>query len=700
MPIGILKLINKDVELTEIRIGEETHVDGIYYIDRWVNLEVELKNLRSLTLVFPFNNTKYEFFYRKSGKDVYYFDEEYSGRLCVVYFDGNGSFKFSESSIKNHIFELDRLFLDEGFSNFYVSNDLIHMRTKMKLSYGLNHYNSGEDKMLIFGLYNNLDLEILRRNENSGILWGGSDIMLDKNVRSQVIEIVKERNSKNFAMSRIIYDKLLNLGVKNVKIINVSFCWNDIRYRVYNPKNQKKKSIYIYDGMDKSKKKNIIYNQDLVDKVVEKLGNEFKIYRSSDGFRDDVIELYKESFVSLRLTEYDGNANSAQECGMLGIPVISNQDMNHCINWVGLEDILFKIRYIFDNNIRIKWEKSKINVMLISCDMPGKGGGATFTGNMAEYLRGKGFNIWEVYLIHSCNTDISLRGKRVYIKFNHKRKWDLMGNLEKAGEKDERFKLFMNNCKVILRSSVGDYKRLKERFKVIFMSPGIYKNDLGKDFDMKYVNSGNVKLANTMETYANSKLTQSIFHKFGLNEVGCLEINLLQLRNYYFSIERDIDFLFVVSNVDRKIKNTKLFLELAEKMSKKFVLISAEKVKNNYTNVEIVINPKKLEEYYRRSKFLINCSYFDSMSNVVLEGLNNGCHIIVSENNGITEYIDKDVRDKFIVDGYEYDIWEEKLEDLLKEWESMEKDRKKLWDDLRRKSWEVGIRLQNILKDS
>ena len=88
------------------------------------------------------------------------------------------------------------------------------------------------------------------------------------------------------------------------------------------------------------------------------------------------------------------------------------------------------------------------------------------------------------------------------------------------------------------------------------------------------------------------------------------------------------------------------------------------------------------------------------MSNVVLEGLNNGCHIIVSENNGITEYIDKDVRDKFIVDGYEYDIWEEKLEDLLKEWESMEKDRKKLWDDLRRKSWEVGIRLQNVLKDS
>ena len=697
MPIGNIKLVSNEIDLRKIEFGKEYDSYGLYYFENWVNVEVNLFNISGMILVFPFNNRKYEFFYRKKGKDKFYFGNEYLGKFCVIYFEGNGNFIFNVNMEKNNIYQIDNLFLSDGFQKFYLSQDLIHMRSKVKQAYGLEYNYNSDDSLLIFGMYNPLDVEILKKNEKAGVLWGGSDIMLEKPSRQTAIEIIKERNIVNYAMSLRIYDKLIELGVKNIKRVVVSFCWNDLRYLTYRDNNAKKRAIYIYDGMDKGKKKKIIYNQDMVDKIVEILEKDYKIYRSSDGFREDVMEMYKESFVSLRLTEYDGNANSAQECGMLGIPVISNQEMNHCVSWNRSDEIISKVRFIFDNNIRIFWNKSKINIMFISCDLPGKGGGATFTGNLADYLRNRGFNIWEVYLVHSDKQDIEIKRKRVILRFHHKKKWDLIGLLDKIGEKDERFKIFLGNCKVFLRSSVGDLRRLRERFKVIFMSPGIYKNEMGKDFDVKYINASNIKTASVIDTYANSRLTQSIFHKFGLNDVGCLEINLLQLRDYYGSTERDIDFLFVVSNVERKIKNAKLFIDLAKKMGKKFMLISADKLKNNYSNIEVVINPKKLDEYYRRSKFLINCSYFDSMSNVVLEGLNHGCHIVVSENNGIAEYIGADLRDKFIIEGYDLKDWEEKLGKLLLEWENMENHRKKLWDDLRKKSWEVELRLQVLL---
>ena len=159
---------------------------------------------------------------------------------------------------------------------------------------------------------------------------------------------------------------------------------------------------------------------------------------------------------------------------------------------------------------------------------------------------------------------------------------------------------------------------------------------------------------------------EGIFQKYGLNDVGCLEINLLQIGRINNWGIRDIDCIFVVSNVERNIKNAKLFIEIAKNnKKKKFVMISADKVKKKYENIEIIINPKRLDEYYGRSKCLINCSYFDSMSNVVLEAINNGCHILVSENNGIVDYIGKEMRDKFVVDGYEMKNWEDKFTDIF-----------------------------------
>jgi hypothetical protein len=180
-------------------------------------------------------------------------------------------------------------------------------------------------------------LEAFGKNNDKkvGILWGGSDIMLKTKLRSRILKIIIEKNYENYAMSDFIWDKLENLGVKNKKKVCVSFCWNDKNY--LRKRDILAKSIFVYDGIGKDRRKDEIYNKKLVDKFTELVSSYPIIRTSSGGFIKNIENTIENSFVSLRLTRYDGNANSAQECGMLGIPVISNQAMNHCISWCSLE---------------------------------------------------------------------------------------------------------------------------------------------------------------------------------------------------------------------------------------------------------------------------------------------------------------------------------------------------------------------------
>lgn len=118
------------------------------------------------------------------------------------------------------------------------------------------------------------------------------------------------------------------------------FCWNDGNY--LRKRDTRAQSIFIYDGIGKDHRKDEIYNKKLVDKFAE-LVSSYPIVRTSAGeFIKNIDDIQANSFVSLRLTNYDGNANSAQECGMFGVPVISNQAMNHCVSWQSLEEIVKK----------------------------------------------------------------------------------------------------------------------------------------------------------------------------------------------------------------------------------------------------------------------------------------------------------------------------------------------------------------------
>jgi hypothetical protein len=706
-------------EYEEIFINEKKNIENkIYYLQGIQYFYIKFYNFKGSLNIISLNQKKNnKFFYPNLIKeDFFIFEQKDSFLFYFNNYQNNGEFIIIPENYKYSFIEQDELFLNDGYKQFIISYDLLHLKNKIKESYGLDYYKDNEDNLLFFGLYNYLDLELLiniKNNKKIGILWGGSDIMLKTELRDNLLKIIIENNFENYAMSEYIWNKLEILGVKNKKKVCVSFCWNDWNYlkKIDNKADQ----IFIYDGIGQNNRKNEIYNRKLIDEFISLIPTYLsnKIYRTSiNNFTINIHETISNSFVSLRLTKYDGNANSAQECGMMGIPVISNQNMNHCISWVTVEEIVKKVDFIWKNNIRIFWKKNGINLLFISNDDLGKGGGATFTFELKKYLENRGFNIWIIYLIHdNYNQNIIINDNQIIqIYLNTKNKWNLLEKFKNIN--DDNFQNFIKkNYTVILRSYIP-IKNLRElqtiNSKIFFFIPGIFKNSLDKNWAMmedeeilKNLNLINFKIANQISSYSNSNLTQTIYQKYGITNVGLLEINLLKMQKSFQKwedSERDIDYLFVVSEINRQIKNVNLFYELSEKLPGKFCIISGEKVENKSSSkIEYIdgLNYNQIEKYYLRSKILISPSFFDSMSNTVLEAINCGCFVLLSINHGVY------VSEEHIVSDYNIESWEKRCLEIIEDWkqniEKIDDIRKKTKQFLLEKSWEVEIRLLEIL---
>ena len=217
---------------------------------------------------------------------------------------------------------------------------------------------------------------------------------------------------------------------------------------------------------------------------------------------------------------------------------------------------------------------------------------------------------------------------------------------------------------------------------------------------MRHLNLANFKIANEVPSFCNSRLTRSIYQKYGIPDVGVLEINLLQMQaqsKKWEDSERNIDYLCVVSDVKRAIKNVRLFYELRKRLPGKFCVISGEKVEKKVADIEYIegLSPEKLEKFYQRAKILVSPSFFDSMSNTVLEAINCGCFVLISENQGV--YVSSD----HIVRGYSTDVWEKRcleVADMLQSHpERVEEIRRETRRALLERSWEVEIKLLELL---
>lgn len=284
----------------------------------------------------------------------------------------------SNISNNSNIFHKNKIF------QVYISRSLKHF-DRIKRIYNLKKYYNKKLPLLVFGLYNYIDLSIIKNHKNKiYIIWGGSDLDNRFEISKKIInKIRKLKNIYHLSISTNIEDRLNKLKFKHIRIkFNLA---DPILFKPVN--NSDAKYIYIYNGLVAGRE--WIYGKEIYEEVMRRIP-EFK-YILSNTLKltyEEMPKIYSTCFIGLRLTINDGNANTSQELELMKIPIIHNGDCSNCIKWNNVDDVEREIRIrniqLFNNNI-----SEYKNILFISND--------NATNNLIKWYSNN-FNVYNIIL--------------------------------------------------------------------------------------------------------------------------------------------------------------------------------------------------------------------------------------------------------------------------------------------------------------
>lgn len=211
----------------------------------------------------------------------------------------------------------------------YISESLNGLDFKSK--YGLSDYSDPFAPLVIFGMYREEDLkEFLSHQGPLTLVWQGMDAK-----ELQWSNQIKDRECQHYAISSWIQKSLDSYGILSTyapisatqgKALNV-------------PRGN---SIYFYTSR-LSKESAEYYGEPLADEIHERTGLNvikatYDLYNKSE-----LRSIYRQCFVNLRLTTYDGCPNTNLEMGLLGRRSIFNGDIPGSIKWNDIDDLCEKV---------------------------------------------------------------------------------------------------------------------------------------------------------------------------------------------------------------------------------------------------------------------------------------------------------------------------------------------------------------------
>lgn len=363
----------------------------------------------------------------------------------------------------------------------------------------------------------------------------------------------------------------------------------------------------IKNNIDLSKKTvfvNIFTNEDI--EIFNKIKDKVIIYNNDIYFFNylDIVKKVIDSNIKI----YSDNINIRLyllKYGIIPTYIDNNYDM-FTLNYIN-SDILLNINKnidYFDNFIN----KYK-NILFICGDYPNYGGAATNCDHLENYYKNKGHNTYSHY--HD------------YVNYN-------INNIN------------FNPDIIILKSFIKI--NLKKIFKcpIIYLIGGIYKNELDKYYfnihtkeeQDKYINISVInQIKNSDYSFSNSRHTQEILKKYYNLDTEIFYSSFIQFKNRKVIVDvnfnnRKYDYALVVSNFDRKIKNIEKSIRYL-KNKKNVVLIGKNSNKYKKYGFECIdlIDNKKMINYYKNIKYIVQDSFYESCSNVKIEGFFYGCKI-------------------------------------------------------------------------
>lgn len=533
--------------------------------------------------------------------------KKYINSLSSLYLDHKTVIKFIKHNNQKTIFN--------DFNQIYISKSLQHLNRIVK-KYNLTTIIDLYKPALFFGLYNKEDIKnLINHKGKKAIIWGGTDINSNKRLKN--IELIKTLDiDTHYAISKNIEERLKEL---NIKYIYLDF--NLVDKNIFKKIDNFGDKIYIYNGFSKGNEK--IYNKELYESIIKKLP-EYKFILSNELKlkNKEMMNIYKKCFIGLRLTKNDGNANTVQEFEQIGIPIIHNFS-DYGIKWKSQEDIVLNIKYKHIDKFN-KSIKQFDNILFFCSDYPGYGGAATNCYKLLKYYSSLGKNVLGVFLTN----------EKCYLKFDK--------NIKIISSELELSKINFKPDLIILRNFIRF--NIKKYFdsQVYFFIPGIflpnlkvnYKKLLNKEELDNYIHPNILKTCVISDKiFIASYDSMRILKKYYSFKPKILPFNYIPFHNHKFNsnfYQKDYKYGLVVSNFNRKVKNLDTTIEHLKNINEKIILIgkNSSKYKKYFDCIELV-HPDKIYNYYKKIKYLIQNSYYESCSNVLLEGKYFNCkHIL------------------------------------------------------------------------
>jgi hypothetical protein len=216
----------------------------------------------------------------------------------------------------------------------HISQSLEGLEHGLIEKYGLLPYNGSTDAVF-FGMYRQEDFNkiISHHHSNTAIVWFGSDAL---NLPFEWTDYIKQ--TTNIAVSKQVQATLQQKGI----------------YSIYRPINAVIPSYYAnfpngdnlfwYYGNAPE-----FYGLELIDEIEKRVPIPIVRVGYNELNKTEIINVYKQCFLNLRLTPHDGCPNTNIEMGLMGRKSIYNGDLPCSIKWDSIDSICNTIETEYQN---------------------------------------------------------------------------------------------------------------------------------------------------------------------------------------------------------------------------------------------------------------------------------------------------------------------------------------------------------------
>lgn len=324
-----------------------------------------------------------------------------------------------------------------------------------------------------------------------------------------------------------------------------------------------------------------------------------------------------------------------------------NLDLNN-INYNVLQDI---DKYVIDYNIDVfnNYISKCKNILLISNDYPSYGGAATHCYKLMKYLENNNHKVFVIYFTDE-DPHIQTYEKNIKIVNTIRKGHPIIQNLIVKKSLDsiipiEEIKNYFNdNIDLVILRNAFNVDILKKYFDCpfYFLVPGLFGSKLNVHILSttelnKYVNP---EIINTIQkcdkVFVNGNVTYYLLKKYYNTHANILYFNDMvhDIENtniYNYTFDRKYILGVIISDFTRPIKNVGDIRTIFSKYPDipKIAIGKKSNILANIPNTTCIdlVDNKKINDYMKNIKIILNTSFYEGCSNVLLEAITNGCEI-------------------------------------------------------------------------